>query len=95
MKNCKYCTGIITNARNNTQMCKRCRRIDSNERSRLHMHFKRNNIKRDGNEWILKPLACPFCYKFIIGRRVCRDCANIREIICEKIIEQLKATLPI
>lgn len=89
VKQCKYCPTLLENAKRNQVMCKRCRRLHNIEYDRLYKVLQKDGIEVIGSRWRLKPYQCPFCGKFSLGRKTCKDCERLREHICDKIIEEL------
>lgn len=88
-KPCKYCQNVIEGARSNQVMCKRCRRLHRIEYQRVYDTFKRQGIESFGSGWRLKQYACPFCNTFILGRRYCKECARLRDLINETIVNEV------
>lgn len=88
-KHCKYCAEVIESPRRNQVMCKRCKRLHNIEYDRLYKLALRDGIEVVGNVWRLKPFQCPFCGRFSLGRKTCKECERMRSQICDKIIEEL------
>ena len=88
-KKCKYCSCLIESPRRNQVMCKRCKRLHNIEYDRLYKLAQRDGGELIGSVWQLKPLQCPFCGKFSLGRKTCKECENMRAKICDQIINEL------
>jgi len=87
-KQCKYCSSELLNGNKNQLMCKRCSRIHRIEYERLYYLLKRS-LSKDRNSWIMKPMTCPFCDKFILGRRICAECQALRQKISDVLLQEI------
>lgn len=91
LKPCKYCGVFIPkNHRKDRTMCNRCRRIHYSEYSRLYKSIRRNGLILTKQGAAFKLSHCPFCFKAILGRKICRECAGLREKICDTLIAEIE-----
>lgn len=86
---CKYCEKHFRKSGKHQVMCRQCRKIYKVEYDRLYK-LLRKDVKTFGT---FVKYQCPFCARDVLGRRVCRECTRIRQVISESLTRELEINI--